>query len=559
MRSDNIKTGAHRAPQRALLKSMGYTDEQIRRPIIGIVNSKSEIIPGHIHLDTVARAVKDGVLSAGGTPSEFNVIGICDGLAMGHAGMKYSLASREIIADSIECMAMAHCYDALVFIPNCDKIVPGMLMAAARLNIPSIFISGGPMLSLEGKDGKNLDLNSAFEAVGAYKNGTLDEAGLCEIEDNCCPGCGSCSGMFTANSMNCLTEALGMALPGNGTIPAVYAERIRLAKTAGVQIMETLKKNILPCDVMTAAAFENALRCDMALGCSSNSVLHLLAIAHEAKIPMSLRRINEISESTPNLCRLAPAGEYHVQDLYTAGGVSKLMLELIEAGLIDGGALTVTGETLAETVSTKNYYITNNKVIRHVSDPYSKTGGLAVLYGSLAPDGAVVKRSAVAPEMLTHSGPARVFDSEEAAITAIYQKEIHPGDVIVIRYEGPAGGPGMREMLSPTSAIAGMGLDKTVALVTDGRFSGATKGASIGHVSPEASKGGNIAYVREGDIIRIDIPNYRIDIDLPESVLEQRKRETVLKVKTDLTGYIARYAKSVSSADKGAIIENTQN
>ena len=545
-------------PQRSLLKSMGYTDAQIRRPIIGIVNSKNEVIPGHIHLDTIARAVKDGVLSAGGTPMEFNVIGICDGIAMGHTGMKYSLASREIIADSIECMVMAHCFDALVFIPNCDKIVPGMLMAAARVNIPSIFISGGPMLSLEGKDGKQLDLNSAFVAVGAYKNGTVDEAELSEIEDNCCPGCGSCSGMFTANSMNCLTEALGMALPGNGTIPAVYAERIRLAKAAGEQIMDTLKKNICPRDVMTAAAFENALRCDMALGCSSNSVLHLLAVANEAKVSLSLRHINEISETTPNLCRLAPAGEHHVQDLYAAGGVTKLMHELYKAGLIEGDAKTVTGETAAEIVSSRRYNITNNKVIRSVSDPYSKTGGLAVLFGSLAPNGAVVKRSAVASEMLVHSGPARVYDSEEEAIRAIYQKEIHPGDVIVIRYEGPSGGPGMREMLSPTSAIAGMGLDKSVALVTDGRFSGATKGASIGHVSPEASKGGNIAYIEEGDIIKIDIPNYSIDIDIPENVLERRKSDCTPKVKTDLTGYIARYAKSVSSADKGAVICNNE-
>ncbi len=556
MRSDNIKTGENRAPQRSLLKAMGYTDEQIRRPIIGVVNSKSEIIPGHIHLDTVARAVKDGILAAGGTPSEFNVIGVCDGIAMGHAGMKYSLASREVIADSIECMVMAHCYDALVFIPNCDKIVPGMLMAAARLNIPSIFVSGGPMLSLENKDGSCLDLNSAFEAVGAYINGTLDEAGLCEIEDNCCPGCGSCSGMFTANSMNCLTEALGMALPGNGTIPAVYAERIRLAKAAGKQIMDTLKKNIRPRDVMTAAAFENALRCDMALGCSTNSVLHLLAVAHEAKVGLSLRHINEISETTPNLCRLAPAGKYHVQDLYAAGGVSRLISELLKAGLFDGGALTATGETVAEAIAAKRLRITDDKVIRPVSDPYSKTGGLAVLFGSLAPDGAVVKRSAVADEMLVHRGPARVFDGEEEAIEAIYKKEIRPGDVVVIRYEGPSGGPGMREMLSPTSAIAGMGLDKAVALVTDGRFSGATKGASIGHVSPEASKGGNIAYVREGDVISIDIPNYRIDLEVPEEELQKRKKETKPKTPAGLSGYIARYAAGVSSADKGAIIND---
>lgn len=554
MKSDNVKSGINRTPHRSLFKALGYTDSQINRPIIGIVNSKNEVVPGHIHLDTIARAVKDGVLAAGGTPMEFNVIAVCDGIAMGHEGMKYSLASREIIADSIECMAMAHGFDGLVFIPNCDKIVPAMLMAAARLNIPSIFVSGGPMLSVEGKDGKCLDLNSAFEAVGAYQAGTATEEDLLEIEENCCPGCGSCSGMFTANSMNCLTEALGMSLPGNGTIPAVYAKRIRLAKQTGEQIMETLKNNIRPRDVLTKAAFENALRCDMALGCSSNSVLHLLAIANEAKVKLSLNQINEISQTTPNLCRLAPAGTHHVQDLYNAGGVTKLMLELYNAGLIEGNAMTVTGKTMAETVSSEKLYITNTNVIRPISCPYSQTGGIAILFGSLAPDGAVVKRSAVAPEMLTHRGPARVFDSEEEAITAIYGSRIKPGDVVVIRYEGPSGGPGMREMLSPTSAIAGMGLDKTVALITDGRFSGATKGASIGHVSPEASKGGNIAYIKDGDMISIDIPNYKIDIDIPPEELEQRKREMTPKVKTNLAGYISRYARLVSSADKGAVI-----
>lgn len=554
MKSDNVKSGINRTPHRSLFKALGYTDSQINRPIIGIVNSKNEVVPGHIHLDTIARAVKDGVLAAGGTPMEFNVIAVCDGIAMGHEGMKYSLASREIIADSIECMAMAHGFDGLVFIPNCDKIVPAMLMAAARLNIPSIFVSGGPMLSVEGKDGKCLDLNSAFEAVGAYQAGTATEEDLLEIEENCCPGCGSCSGMFTANSMNCLTEALGMSLPGNGTIPAVYAKRIRLAKQTGEQIMETLKNNIRPRDVLTKAAFENALRCDMALGCSSNSVLHLLAIANEAKVKLSLNQINEISQTTPNLCRLAPAGTHHVQDLYNAGGVTKLMLELYNAGLIDGNAMTVTGKTMAETVSSEKLYITNTNVIRPISCPYSQTGGIAILFGSLAPDGAVVKRSAVAPEMLTHRGPARVFDSEEEAITAIYGSRIKPGDVVVIRYEGPSGGPGMREMLSPTSAIAGMGLDKTVALITDGRFSGATKGASIGHVSPEASKGGNIAYIKDGDMISIDIPNYKIDIDIPPEEMEQRKREMTPKVKTNLAGYISRYARLVSSSDKGAVI-----
>ena len=556
MKSDFVKSGTDRTPHRSLFKASGYTDSQINRPLIGIVNSKNEIVPGHIHLDTISRAVKDGVLAAGGTPMEFNVIAVCDGIAMGHEGMKYSLASREVIADSIECMVMAHGFDGLVFIPNCDKIVPAMLMAAARLNIPSVFVSGGAMLSIEGKEGKCLDLNSAFEAVGAYKAGKSTEEELLEIEENCCPGCGSCSGMFTANSMNCLTEAMGMALPGNGTIPAVYAARLRLAKQTGQQIMDTLSKNIHPRDILTPSAFENALRCDMALGCSSNSVLHLLAVANEAKVNLSLSHINEISENTPNLCRLAPAGSHHVQDLYHAGGVTKLMLELYNAGLVNGNSLTVTGKTMSEVVTQTRLYITKDDVIRPVSNPYSKTGGIAVLFGSLAPDGAVVKRSAVAPEMLTHRGKARVFDSEEEAIKAIYSMEIKPGDVVVIRYEGPSGGPGMREMLSPTSAIAGMGLDKTVALITDGRFSGATRGASIGHVSPEASKGGNIAYIKNGDMIIIDIPNYRIDIDIPDEAMEQRKKEIKLETKTNLTGYISRYSRLVSSADKGAVITN---
>lgn len=554
MRSDEMKKGAERAPQRSLLKAMGYTDDQIQRPIIGIVNSYNEIVPGHIHLRDIARAVKDGVLAAGGTPAEFNVIGVCDGLAMGHTGMKYSLASRELIADSIECMVMAHRFDALVFIPNCDKIVPGMLMAAARLNIPSIFVSGGPMLSLEGKDGRSLDLNSAFEAVGAYKNNTASETELYEIEERCCPGCGSCSGMFTANSMNCLTEALGMALSGNGTIPAVYAKRLRMAKSAGKQIMDTLERNIRPRDIMTKEAFRNALTVDMALGCSTNSVLHLMAIAHEARVSLDLRMVNEISSGTPNLCKLAPAGAHHVQDLFNAGGVYKVLAELSGAGLLQGSAMTVTGGTIAENIANEVFYITNDKVIRPIDNPYSETGGIAVLFGSLAPDGAVVKRSAVAKEMLTHRGPARVFDSEEEAISAIYQKRINAGDVIVIRYEGPAGGPGMREMLSPTSAIAGMGLDKSVALITDGRFSGATRGASIGHVSPEASRGGNIAYVCEGDMIKIDIPSYSLELEVPQDELLRRKNEMKIKAKTDIGGYLSRYAKNVSSADKGAII-----
>ncbi|NLK39253.1 MAG: dihydroxy-acid dehydratase [Clostridiales bacterium] len=555
MRSDVMKKGPERAPQRSLLKAMGYTEGQIRKPIIGIVNSFNEIVPGHIHLNNIARAVKDGVLAAGGTPAEFNVIGVCDGLAMGHVGMKYSLASRELIADSIECMAMAHCFDALVFIPNCDKIVPGMLMAAARLNIPSIFVSGGPMLSLEGKGGNALDLNSAFEAVGAYMNNTASEAELFDIEERCCPGCGSCSGMFTANSMNCLTEALGMALPGNGTIPAVYAARLRLAKAAGEQIMKTLEMGVRPRDIMTEDAFRNALAVDMALGCSTNSVLHLMAIANEAKVSLDLAMINKISANTPNLCKLAPAGPHHVQDLYNAGGVYRVMDILNEAGRINADALTVTGKTMGENLARERFYITDGSVIRPFDNPYSSTGGIAVLFGSLAPDGAVVKRSAVAEEMLKHRGPARVFDSEEEAISAIYQKRIKAGDVLIIRYEGPSGGPGMREMLSPTSAIAGMGLDKSVALITDGRFSGATRGASIGHVSPEAARGGNIAYVCDGDMISIDIPNYTLNLEVSEETLEERKKQINLKKKEDITGYLSRYARYVSSADKGAVIE----
>lgn len=555
MRSDKVKSGIDKAPQRSLLKAMGYTDDEIKRPIIGIVNSFNEIVPGHIHLKDISRAVKDGVLSAGGTPAEFNVIGVCDGLAMGHEGMKYSLASREIIADSIECMVMAHGFDALVFIPNCDKIVPGMLMAAARLNLPSIFMSGGPMLSLPDKSGINLDLNSAFEAVGAYVAGTMNKAEVTEIEDNCCPGCGSCSGMFTANSMNCLTEAMGMALPGNGTVPAVYAKRIRLAKSAGMQIMRTLEKDIRPRDIMTEKAFLNALTFDMALGCSTNSLLHLMAIAHEADVTLNLKIVNEISAKTPNLCRIAPAGNNHIQDLYDAGGVYKVIERLMEAGLVNETAMTATGKTIGESVRSESFHITNNSVIRSLDNPYSATGGLVVLFGSLAPDGAVVKKSAVADEMLVHKGRARVFDSEEDAITAIYAKKIEKGDVVVIRYEGPSGGPGMREMLSPTSAIAGMGLDKDVALITDGRFSGATRGAAIGHISPEASKGGTIAYICEGDIISIDIPNFSIELEVSPQELERRKKEMKLKENTELSGYIKRYSRYVSSADKGAVIE----
>lgn len=553
MRSDSIKKGAERAPQRSLLKALGLTDEQIKRPIIGIVNSFNEIVPGHIHLNTIARAVKDGVLASGATPVEFNTIGVCDGIAMGHEGMKYSLASREIIADSIECMVMAHAFDGLVFIPSCDKIVPGMLLAAVRLNIPSIFISGGAMLSNCSEDGNYMDLNSVFEAVGAYKKGCIDENRLKYFEDNACPGCGSCSGMFTANSMNCLCEALGMALRGNGTIPAVYAERIRLAKNTGMKITELVEKNVCPLDIITEKAIENALTVDMAIGCSSNSLLHLTALAHESGIDLDLKKVNEISEKTPNICHLAPAGKYHIQDFHAAGGVYGVMHELSKKSMLHEDVITVTGKTFAENIS--NVTPVLGDVIRSIDNPYSKTGGLAVLFGTLAENGAVVKRSAVAPEMLVHSGKARVFDSEETAITAIYDGKINEGDVVVIRYEGPAGGPGMREMLSPTSAIAGMGLDKTVALITDGRFSGATRGAAIGHISPEAADGGVIAYIKEGDIIKIDIPNYRIDVDISDAELKKRKSEMSVLKKDDLKGYIARYAKNVSSADKGAVID----
>lgn len=548
-----MKKGAERAPQRSLLKAMGYTDSQIKKPLIGIVNSFNEVIPGHMHLQTIARAVKDGVLMAGGTPMEFNVIGVCDGLAMGHEGMKYSLASRELITDSIECMARAHRFDGLVFIPNCDKIVPGMLMAAARLNLPAIFVSGGPMLSLKADDGRHMDLNSVFEAVGAYKSGKADDDDLLYCENNACPGCGSCSGMFTANSMNCLTEALGMGLRGNGTIPAVYAERTRLAKNAGIRAVELVEENLRPLDILTEKAFINALTVDMALGCSSNSLLHLTAIAREAGITINLSDVNKISDRTPNLCHLAPAGPYHVQDLHAAGGVYAVMNELTKKDLLDTSLITVTGKTVGENIA--NIYSKNNDVIRPINNPYLANGGLAVLFGSIAPNGSVVKRSAVAPEMMVHKGPAVVFDSEEEAIASIYAGKIKKGDVVVIRYEGPAGGPGMREMLSPTSAIAGMGLDKDVALITDGRFSGATRGASIGHISPEAVSGGNIAYIKNGDIISIDIPNYSINLEVSEEELEKRRKEMPLKIKKDITGYLKRYSSHVSSADHGAVIE----
>lgn len=548
MNSDKVKAGVEHAPHRSLLKADGYNDEQMRRPFVGVVNSFNEIAPGHMHLQNIARAVKDGVLAAGGTPMEFDTIGVCDGIAMGHDGMHFSLSSRELIADTIECMVKAHCFDALVFIPNCDKIVPGMLMAAMRLNLPCIFVSGGPMLSINQRD-----LNTVFEAVGARKANLINDEELAEIEGSSCPGCGSCSGMFTANSMNCLTEVLGLGLPGNGTIPAVYAERIRLAKTAGMQVMKLLADDVRPRDIITPAAFENALTTDMALGCSTNSALHLLAIAHEADITLDLHMINAISEKTPNLCHLAPAGHHHMQDLLEAGGISAVLKELLDAGMIHGDCKTVTGKTVAENVARAGNR--NPEVIRPLDNPYTKTGGLAVLFGNLAPNGAIVKRSAVKPEMLVNTGTAKCFDSEEEAIAAIYAGKIVPGDIVVIRYEGPAGGPGMREMLSPTSAIVGMKLDTSVALLTDGRFSGASCGAAIGHISPEAAAGGPIAYIKDGDKIAIDIPNYSLKLLISDEEMEERKKTMKIREPKKLTGYLKRYAKNVSSADKGAIVE----
>lgn len=552
MRSNSVKTGIEKAPHRSLFKAMGYTNEELSRPLIGIVNSQNDIVPGHIHLDTIVDAVKTGVLMAGGMPVEFPAIAVCDGIAMGHKGMHYSLVSRELIADSIETMALAHGLDALVFVPNCDKVVPGMLMAAARVNVPSIFVSGGPMLSIE-KNGKYLDLNSVFEAVGSYKAGLLTEEEVIACEDSACPTCGSCSGMFTANSMNILTEVIGMGLPGNGTIPAVYAERIRLAKTAGMKVMEMFEKNICPKDIMTPKAFENALTMDMALGCSTNTMLHLPAIAYEAGVTLSLQMANEISARTPNLCKLAPAGEHHVQDLYNAGGAQVVMKELSKKNLIHLDLMTVTGLTVEENlVRAVNR---DETVVRPIDNPYSQQGGIAVLFGNIAPDGCVVKKSAVAPEMLKHTGPARVFDSEDTAIEAIYAGKIVAGDVVVIRYEGPKGGPGMREMLSPTSALAGMKLDKAVALITDGRFSGATRGAAIGHISPEAAEGGNIGLVYEGDIIKIDILDSRIELDVSDEVLAERRKTFVPLEPKIKTGYVARYARLVTSASTGAILK----
>ncbi|MDD3307146.1 MAG: dihydroxy-acid dehydratase [Acetobacterium sp.] len=553
MKSDRVKKGVETTPQRSLFKAMGYIDEELEQPLIGVVNSFNEIVPGHIHLNTITKAVKEGVRMAGGTPIEFPAIAVCDGIAMGHVGMKYSLASRELIADSIEIMATAHSLDALVLIPNCDKVVPGMLMAAARLNLPAVVVSGGPMLTGKAVGQKETDLNTAFEAVGAFNAGKIDEQELKSFEDSVCPGCGSCSGMFTANSMNCLTEVLGMGLPGNGTIPAVFAERIRLAKKAGIQVMEMLARDIKPRDIMTDANFRNALACDMALGCSTNSILHLPAIASEAGVCIDLQEVNEISAKTPHICKLAPAGNHHLEDLYFAGGIQAVMKSLAEANLIDTSLITVTGKTIAENLN--GVFNKNPQVIRPLDNPYSQTGGLAVLFGNLAPDGAVVKQGAVAPEMLKHEGPARVFNSEEEATAAIKAGKIVAGDVVVIRYEGPKGGPGMRKMLFPTSAIAGMGLDKDVALITDGRFSGATRGASIGHVSPEAAAGGTIGLIEEGDIIAIDIVNRSLVLNVDDAILAERKAAWVPLEAKIKTGYLARYARLVTSASTGAVFE----
>ena len=548
---EKIIKGVSNAPHRSLYHALGMTKEELEKPMIGIVSSYNEIVPGHMNLDKIFEAVRIGVAMAGGNPVVFPAIAVCDGIAMGHEGMKYSLVTRDLIADSTECMALAHKFDALVMVPNCDKNVPGLLMAAARLNIPTIFVSGGPMLAGHVK-GKKTSLSSMFEAVGAYTSGNMSADDVEEYENFACPTCGSCSGMYTANSMNCLTEVLGMGLKGNGTIPAVYSDRIKLAKHAGMQIMELYRKNIRPLDIMTEKAFYNALAADMALGCSTNSMLHLPAIANECGVELNLDMANEISAKTPNLCHLAPAGNTYMEDLNEAGGVYAVLSELAKKNLINTDCMTCTGKTVGENID--GCINKNTDIIRSIDNPYSETGGIAVLKGNLAPDRCVVKRSAVAPEMLVHKGPARVFDSEEEAIKVIYEGGIKAGDVVVIRYEGPAGGPGMREMLSPTSAIQGAGLGSTVALITDGRFSGATRGAAIGHVSPEAVKGGTIAYIKDGDIISIDIPNYSINLEISDAELEERKKTMPLKKKENISGYLKRYAAMVSSADKGAII-----
>lgn len=552
MKSDAVKKGAQQAPHRSLFNALGYTKEEMDRPLVGIVSSYNEIVPGHMNIDKIVNAVKLGVAMAGGTPVVFPAIAVCDGIAMGHSGMKYSLVTRDLIADSTECMALAHQFDALVMVPNCDKNVPGLLMAAARINVPTIFVSGGPMLA--GRvHGKKTSLSSMFEAVGAHAAGTIDDEELRYMEEKVCPTCGSCSGMYTANSMNCLTEALGMGLKGNGTIPAVFSERIRLAKHAGMKVMELLEKNIRPRDIMTEKAFINALTVDMALGCSTNSMLHLPAIAHEAGVNLNVDIANEISARTPNLCHLAPAGPTYIEDLNEAGGVYAVMNELNKKNLLNLDCITVTGKTVGENI--KGCINTDPEIIRPVENPYSVTGGIAVLKGNLAPDSAVVKRSAVVPEMLVHEGPARVFDCEEDAIFAIKSGKIVAGDVVVIRYEGPKGGPGMREMLNPTSAIAGMGLGSSVALITDGRFSGASRGASIGHVSPEAAIGGPIAFVEEGDIIKINIPENTLDFVISDEELAKRKASFVPREPKIKTGYLSRYEKLVTSADKGAILK----
>lgn len=556
MRSDNVKKGVQQAPHRSLFNALGYTKEELDRPLIGIVSSYNEIVPGHMNLDKIVNAVKMGVAMAGGTPIVFPAIAVCDGIAMGHIGMKYSLVTRDLIADSTEAMAMAHQFDGLVMVPNCDKNVPGLLMAAARINVPTIFVSGGPMMAGH-VHGEKTSLSSMFEAVGAHAAGKMDDAGLCEMENKACPTCGSCSGMYTANSMNCLTEVLGMGLAGNGTIPAVYSERIRLAKHAGMQVMELVRKNICPRDIMTKEAILNALTVDMALGCSTNSMLHLPAIAHEIGMDFEIDFANGISEKTPNLCHLAPAGHTYIEDLNEAGGVYAVMAELDKKGLLHTECMTITGKTVGENI--KGAVNKNPEVIRPIDHPYSETGGLAVLKGNLAPDGSVVKRSAVVDEMLVHQGPARVFDCEEDAIAAIKGGKIVEGDVVVIRYVGPKGGPGMPEMLNPTSAIAGMGLGSSVALITDGRFSGASRGASIGHVSPEAAVGGPIAFVEEGDIIKIDIPGLKIELDVPDEILEERKKNWQPREPKITSGYLARYAAMVTSGNRGAVLEIPKN
>ena len=551
MRSDNVKKGSERAPNRSLFYALGYTPEELERPLIGVVSAYSEIVPGHMHLDKLAQAVKSGVEMAGGTPALIPAIGVCDGIAMGHVGMKYSLASRELICDSVETMLMAHQLDGLVLVPNCDKIVPGMVMAAVRMDVPAVVCSGGPMLSGT-YGGESVSLSKMFEAVGAYKAGHITDAQLEDCTENCCPSCGSCSGMYTANSMNCLCEAIGLALPGNGTIPAPYSKRLQMGKRAGMAIMDLVRRGVTSRQIVTERSIRNALTCDMALGCSTNTVLHLLAIAYEAGVPLDLKLFNEISAATPNLCHLAPAGPTHMSNLYAAGGIAAVQAELAKAGLLDLDVMTVTGKTLGENIQGARNLDTN--AIRPIDDPFSPTGGLQILWGNLAPDGCVVKRSAVAEEMLRHTGPARVFDGEEDAIAAIYAGKIVPGDVVVIRYEGPSGGPGMREMLNPTSALAGMGLDKTVALITDGRFSGASRGASIGHVSPEAAAGGPICLVQEGDSITIDIPAASITLEVSEEELSRRRAVWEAPEPKVKTGWLSRYARMVSSADLGAVM-----